>query len=118
MVTFFDGPAKFIRLNLKRTPTYLRVVVNGKFIDALDMPEDVPSNVEVLYAYKIVERTRTSGFLCGKGCTTFVSAEYKLCNIQPNDSVLRNNVEWVKWVEEIEVKKQKEKLLNENEVEF
>jgi hypothetical protein len=109
MVTFFDGPAKGAELTLRRTPLFLRVVIGtNAVIDALDMPEDEPTSEEKVYAYRVVDGTLISGFMCGskKGCIQFKSAMYRLCNIQPEESILRNRKLWEKWVEEIQRSKE------------
>ena len=103
MVKFLDGPAMGEELCLRNTPVYLRVVVDAKGeVDALDMPGDVPSSTEKVFAYKAVEGIMTAGFVCrirGRGCIPFKSASYKLCENQPEESILRNRELWVKWVE-------------------
>jgi hypothetical protein len=105
MVTFFDGPAKGAELTLRRTPVFLRAVISaaGK-VDALDMPEDDPAPFEDIYAYRIVDGTKISGFICGNkelGCIHFNSAVYRLCKTQPEESILQSRKLWMKWVEEV-----------------
>lgn len=103
--TFIDGPAKGTALELRRLPLYLRVVISqGGVVDALDQPDDEPAPFEGIYAYRMVDGTRISGFLCGNrkavGCKQFNSAAYRLCVQQPSESILQSRKLWVKWVEE------------------
>lgn len=104
MVTFIDGPAIGRRLNLRRTPVFLRVVVeaDGRF-DALDQLDDDPTPTETIYAYRLTGQP-SRGIACtrGKGCRTFVHAEYRLCEDQPIGSESRES--WSQWTEEQAVK--------------
>ena len=102
--TFFDGPAKGRELNLRRLPTFLRVVEDDGNVDALDLPDDNPNPWEKIYAYRMIDGTGISGFMCGsshhKGCLYFNSAMYRMCAMQPEESILRNGKSWREWVEE------------------
>lgn len=53
---FLDGPAGISAMDLRRCPTYLRLV-HGTRWDALDQPGDTPEPGETLAIYKIVEGT-------------------------------------------------------------
>jgi hypothetical protein len=105
MIEFFDGPAKGTKLNLKNTPVCLRVVINKNgIVDALDQKEDAPRSDESVYAYRIIDGTDITTFLCGgkKGCCINKSALYKMVKDQPSDEVMRNLGIWIDWVEEKE----------------
>jgi len=54
MTSFRSGPAEGKILMLRRSPIFLRVVVNsdGK-IDALDQPGDQPTATEQIHVYKL-----------------------------------------------------------------
>lgn len=106
MVEFADGRAMGVKLNLSRTPKYMRVVtdVTGN-VDALDLPKDRPVPSEDVFAYQLIDGTMSRGFLCGKklgGCTIFTKATYQIIATQPPEDVLRSNKKWFKWVKEIE----------------
>lgn len=101
MIEFLDGPATGAKLNLKRTPVFLRVVMDQeRQVDALDLPDDKPRAGERIYAYRIVDGTVITGFLCGlkgKGCLQFRSALYKLCDTQPSIGTMVDHDKWVAW---------------------
>jgi hypothetical protein len=105
VIEFFDGPTKGVRLNLKSAPVYLRVVINKNgVVDALDQKEDTPESDESIYAYRMVDGTNITTFLCGgkNGCCINKSALYKIVKDQPCDEVMRNLGMWIDWVEEKE----------------
>lgn len=99
MTTFLDGPAMGQNLMLKRAPSFLRVVVciNGKDIDALDIPEDEAKDDEEIYVYILdQEPGKCHVYKRPTGSGWYVIAQYKLCPEQPL-SVRDNNV-WHEWV--------------------
>ncbi len=101
---FLDGPASGLELSLRRAPTFLRVVCdhNGD-LDALDQLDDVAEEGERLYAYRVVEGTRNRFHLLvrGKEARTrggwWELADYRWCDDQPSDEVLRDNTKWRQW---------------------
>ena len=102
MVYLIDGHARGAKLNLRRIPKLLRVVIDTTgHVDALDLPTDRPRKNEKVYAYRVVEGTQISGFLCGnkRGCLQFNNATYKMCDDQPEDSTMRHRALWEQWVE-------------------
>lgn len=107
MVEFIDGPAKGAKLNLRRTPKFLRVVIDvtGN-VDALDLKTDRAQNNEKVYAYRAVDGSQQSGFLCGcgkpvGGCVLFCRAVYNICKEQPDDCIMRHRALWEQWVESV-----------------
>ncbi len=99
MITFLDGPAEGARLNLRRAPIFLRVVLDASGeIDALDQLDDEPRPTEAIHVYS---RTGppSRGIACtrGHGCHPFVVAEYRYWQGQPSEDVLRNTEKWQAW---------------------
>lgn len=97
MTRFQDGPAKGQVLMLKRAAIFIRVTeADGKF-DALDQPEDQPYPGEKLYAYTLVSRP-IFAFIDGpKYRGRYVIAEYRYCDPQPVDDIMRSNLHWDHW---------------------
>jgi hypothetical protein len=100
MSTFFvDGPAAGKRLDLRRAPLYLRVVIDADGgVDALDLLDDTPDPGEAIYVYRM-SANLGSGIACtrGKGCRPFNMSEYKLHGQQPPDDVARDFEKWRGW---------------------
>jgi hypothetical protein len=99
---FFDGPAAGTRLELRRAPLYLRVVINGQGeIDALDQLEDKPEPTEIIHVYRM-SANLGGGFCCsrgkGGGCRQFNVNEYKSHTEQPTDDEARDSEKWKAWV--------------------
>jgi hypothetical protein len=46
---FLDGPAKGKSLELQCAPEFLRVVIEGRKVDALDLPDDEPAADEIIH---------------------------------------------------------------------
>jgi hypothetical protein len=103
MTTFTDGPAKQVRLELQRSPIFLRVVQapDGTW-DALDQVSDQPRPHEKIYVYELdgepghvhVQRRGQRG----RSCSWMMFANYRLLvGDQPVDDVLRNNSLWQAW---------------------
>ena len=113
MITFVNGPAKGVNLNLSRAPQFLRVVENtlnifdAKKWDALDRLEDTPTDDEIIHAYKLVSDV-SHGFVDGRDPKTgkhfghaFVGADYSYVQIdQPDDEVMRDTARWQAWCAE------------------
>jgi hypothetical protein len=99
MTSFIDGPAKGKTLMLKRSPKYLRVVIDeaGK-VDALDQLHDSPGENERVFAYRVHGEIGSVHLNMGRGRGGFYPlAEYRLIPTQPADSVLRKNEAWRAW---------------------
>ena len=107
MTTFEDGPAHDVKLMLKRSPMFLRVVFNGEHEtwDALDELEDTPHFNEEIHVYirdddfpvsryHILRRDSRGGH---RGSGWFQTARYKIWNQPGDDSVLRDNEKWRAW---------------------
>lgn len=99
MTTFKDGPAKGQKLNLSRTPIFLRVThdkTTGKW-DALNQLEDTAKPEETILVYRATSN-RPMGISCGgSGCRLMM--QYAIYWNQPADEILRDNKQWVDWVE-------------------
>ncbi len=104
MTTFQDGPAAASTLQLRRAPKFLRVVVDGDEVDALDQLEDSPRATEKLFAYVIVENhgmihinaRDKRGRRCGG---YYAMAKYALVEVQPADEIMRSKSKWRNWCE-------------------
>lgn len=90
MITFSDGPAHGIILDLRRAPKFLRVVINAEGeVDALDQ----------LHAYELVGKPsryhvcRTPRRLSG----WHIAAQYRHVPQQPSDATMRDTAEWQAW---------------------
>lgn len=107
MTTFIGGPAKETTLWLRRAPIFLRVVIGpgpASAIDALDQLNDEPRYDESIVVYRKAEdrgtvhinsrdkRGRHTGGL-------FVSAVYRMVEMQPADATMRNTAKWREWCE-------------------
>ena len=102
MVKIIDGPAMGAKLNLQRTPKYLRVVIDlNKKVDALDLKTDTPMYGERLYAYIMIPESYKRGFYCGEnnGCQLLNFADYKICQMQPDQKTMSELKLWENWVE-------------------
>lgn len=100
MIHFLDGPAKGVSLALRRAPEFLRVVLDHATwqLDALDQLDDEPKASESIYVYRLAGDVGR-GFFCrrGKGCLTFVEADYRLFDVQPADEEVRDRERWQAW---------------------
>lgn len=104
MTNLIGGPANGVTLMLRRSPAYLRVVVNTYGIkkewDALDQLYDVAKPEETIYVYRLFERSGTVHLRMSKGRSGFYEmATYKFYEPQPDDKVIRNNETWRKWAQ-------------------
>lgn len=99
MITFLDGPAVDARLNLARTPRFLRVVVDQDgTVDALDQLTDTPRPTEAIYVYRLASMGDWVIYCTrGQGCHRAVSATYKLYPQQPTDDEARDAQRWAAW---------------------
>jgi hypothetical protein len=106
VIRFLDGPGRGHAdgLGLRRVPVYLRVVCNrttGKW-DALDQPGDRPADDEAIYAYcregKVgslhIDGRDKNGRRFGRW---YATADYRLCDPQPDDATLRDAERWRAW---------------------
>lgn len=102
MTRFLDGPAAGQHAMLKRSPRYLRVVIDpqGK-VDALDQATDSPDPGERLYAYLMHGESGTIHINRSDGRGGFYAlADYKLLPDQPSDAIMRQTSDWQAWVEQ------------------
>jgi hypothetical protein len=103
MISFVDGPAKGVVLELRRCPLFLRVVQtpSGGW-DALDQLDDEPEESETIYVYRRNDEPPPSRIhLCrrGKGLSGwFWIAQYSVLDEQPSDSEVRSTDSWRRWV--------------------
>ena len=93
---------------LKRAPMFLRVVCHilpgGKIgdWDALDQLEDTAGKDEVICVYRVVGTPGWAHINRGRnGSGFYAMANYKLCDQQPTDEVMRDNQSWTCWVNSI-----------------
>lgn len=115
MTKFQDGPAAGQLLELRRAPTFLRVVRDPTYAsaackrgrsewDALDQLDDAPRPGEVLLAYRKVGDEGSMHLLGTRNGRRFgrwiVRATYRLCEAQPDDSVMRDTGRWRAWCQE------------------
>src|SRR4051794_35138431 len=102
MTTFTDGPAAGVTLLIRRTPLFLRVVLNakGKW-DAIDQLSDRANYDEAVYAYRKTADEGDGGgaFICRGGGAGgyFQFAKYAFIAEQPPEDVLRYNSRWQAW---------------------
>lgn len=102
MVTFHDGPAAGVQLQLRRLPKYLRVTTEGpgKW-DALDQLEDTPRRGERIIVYTRCDDLPISKYhlYCGRkgGSGWYYMATYKVLPDQPPDADMRTNEAWQRW---------------------
>lgn len=97
MTTFQDGPAKGEVLSLHRSPMFLRVVECLGVWDALDQLEDAPRREETIYAYRLANEPSRMFVRMARGCQSVPRAEYRLCEHQPADEVMRDRDKWREW---------------------
>lgn len=102
MISFIDGPAADINLQLRRAPRLLRVVFDpkGKTWDALDQLEDKPTRSEQVTVYEVAPHTLSRYHLCvrGKGRAAsgwYWAGLYFQCHEQPIGDEAQNA--WATW---------------------
>jgi hypothetical protein len=107
VVTFLDGPAVGVQLQLRRIPLYLRVVHSGQRTwDALDQLDDEPKRNETIYVYRRDERQQPTKYhLCFRSRNKRASGVYWTCDYrfvaeQPADELVRSTEAWRAWVTE------------------
>jgi hypothetical protein len=99
MTSFLSGPAEGKVLMLRRSPIFLRVVINadGK-VDALDRLEDQPTANEQIHVYKLEGKVGTCHInRRGGGGGFFSVATYRYLPQQPQDSDVREIHNWQAW---------------------
>lgn len=102
MTSFTDGPARGVTLELRRAPLFLRVVRGPDSWDALDQVDDVPLSEEQIHVYRRIGRPAAvhidyrdkQGRRRGQWSQT---VEYRLYEVQPHESCLRDNSAWQAW---------------------
>lgn len=100
MTSFLDGPAAGHTLMLRRTPVYLRVVIDRKGkVDALDQLTDTPAAGETCHCYVLARKLGACHIRAGKGRSGFYPvAEYRYRKAQPDQKVMLSNRDWAEWV--------------------
>ncbi len=98
MTQFIDGPVAGKSLSLRRSPLFLRVVINSRgAIDALDLLTDTPGRSETIHVY-LRRGKPMRGFIDGKGISgPFTLASYALHERQPLDEQARDPEAWKAW---------------------
>ncbi|MGV3661342.1 MAG: hypothetical protein ACO1TE_14230 [Prosthecobacter sp.] len=103
MTTFHDGPAGGQTLMLRRCPLFLRVVIDGQTVDALDQVEDTPAPSEDVHVYVRQPGAMQKAVHVNTGRKPgggwFCRADYKLHEIQPTDAQARSTGLWRQWCE-------------------
>jgi hypothetical protein len=100
MTTFLDGPARGKTLDLQCSPAFLRVVLKGRTVDALDLYDDEPEPSEAIYVYRrSSEPVHYIACTRGKngGCHPGTIVEYRLHGLQPDDNQARDRAAWEEW---------------------
>lgn len=108
MTRFTDGPAAGRSLSLRRSPVFLRVVIDRKGeVDALDQLSDFAGAGEKVYVYvRTGEPEKISAIVCSRGkgrvCRGYNEelVTYRVYSVQPDQAVLTSNVEWAAWARE------------------
>ena len=104
MVSFLDGPAAGVVLELHRAPVFLRVVIGHEGVDALDQLDDEPRAGEDIAVYQRVGNAG-SIHLSGRDKNgrrfgrTLATGEYRLHDEQPADEIVRSQSRWRSWAE-------------------
>lgn len=99
MTSFLSGPAEGKVLMLRRSPIFLRVVIDadGK-LDALDQPGDQPTANEQIHVYKLEGQVGSCHInRRGGGGGFFSVATYRHLPEQPQDSDVRETRNWQAW---------------------
>jgi hypothetical protein len=108
-VSFADGPAEGVSLELQRAPRFMRVVVgsgmDGQW-DALDQIDDSPEPDELIHVYvkqpgegmlhldMVNKKTRR------REGRSYITVSYELSADQPDDATARNKERWQAWCRE------------------
>jgi len=104
MITFEDGPAAGVVLELRRAPPFLRVVIDRKTgeVDALDQLDDRPRPGEEIHVYRRAGRARRYHVkACRRSESGYVlQARYRQHEEQPADHVGRDCKSWQNWAGE------------------
>ncbi len=108
MIEFIDGPAKGLKLEIRRTPILLRLVHSKDGWDALDQLDDKPEHDETIYVYEVignvgaafVDYTDKTGKRRGKQIRC---GNYRLYpDEQPPDAMMRTKEAWDRWCASVE----------------
>jgi hypothetical protein len=99
MITFIDGPAQGVQLNLRRAPIMLRVVQSARAWDALDQPDDDPRRGEQVHVYIQVGPTQTYHMKCAKRSASgwYTNASYRHFPDQPAAEHVSSAAAWAIW---------------------
>ena len=102
MITFVDGPAKGVQLELARTPIVLRVV-RGRVWDALDQVDDVVRAGEQVFVYRLVGEASVYHISCRPRSRSrwVYKAKYEFLDPQPAFDQIRTTAAWRQWCETV-----------------
>lgn len=97
---FLDGPARGVRLWIRRAPSFLRVTQapSGAW-GALDLAASRPAPDEVLYAYRRITDASGSRFYVHDPDTSHPYPHYLAIDPQPLEHVMRSELEWRRYIE-------------------
>lgn len=94
---------------LRRLPLFLRVVISGTEIDALDQINDTPRADETVHVYVRQPGAMQNAIHLNTGRKPgggwFARAEYKLSPTQPSDEEVRSTKAWRQWCQVNQPKK-------------
>ncbi|MEM8783882.1 MAG: hypothetical protein AAGE65_13640 [Planctomycetota bacterium] len=102
-VTFCDGPARGVRLDLARCPILLRVVFSDRRSepwDALDRSQDTPRNCETIHLYRRCAPVTTMHVSARPRSASgwFKCAAYRVYSgAWPSDATMRDTHRWQEW---------------------
>lgn len=97
MTLFMNGPANDQRLELRRSPRFLRVVSAAGKWDALDQLDDTPAPGEKIFAYEIIEGPFVVHLRRRGGGGLYSAATYRYIEVQPSDEIMRSADNWRQW---------------------
>jgi hypothetical protein len=99
VTVFLDGPAKDVKLMLRRAPHFLRAVQTprGEW-DALDQLDDTPRDGETVVVYVMVGEPTWMHVRATRGSGgTYRGGSYRLVEPQPSADILRDRAQWQAW---------------------
>jgi len=100
MIKFLNGPAGGAKLDLRRAPHLLRVVIDfDGTVDALDQLDDVPKATETIHVYALLGRPSQYHVLCTPRWKSgwHLAADYRLHGEQPSEEIARDTHRWREW---------------------
>lgn len=104
MISFDDGPAAGVVLQLRRAPPFLRVVIDRQTreVDALDQIDDQPRLGEEVHVYRRIGKASPYHLRSGRKSESgfYLQARYQHHEEQPADHVGRDRRSWQNWAGE------------------